>query len=387
MRVLAGLTILAAGLLAGCASDGGALPEPSPLPDLDRQLIDGEVLWRRSGGNGAGDKVSGFRLALDGARVYTANRNGRVSAINIEDGSLAWRADTELRLVSGPVHMDGRLLVGTRDGELVALSAEDGSRQWAVTLSSELLVPPAAGNGTVVARSLDGRIVALELATGERRWTVERQVPTLTLRGGSAPLIDGDAVYAGLDSGKVLALSLSTGEQLWEQRIAAPAGRTELERVVDVDAELLLADGVLYAASVGDRLVSLALSSGRVRWSRDIGSRTGLTFNPGQLFVTDRSSHVLATNRRSGATIWNNEALAYRNLTQPVMYKSYVMVADYEGYLHWMIPEDGTPIGYADVMGEPIRSAPIVVGDRILLLGAEGTVVAVEGIFPDDADD
>ncbi|MDN5861855.1 MAG: outer membrane protein assembly factor BamB [Salinisphaera sp.] len=385
MKRLALIALIAV-VTVGCAGDP-SVPQPSPLPDLKTRLILGQEVWSSDTGEGAGDRVSGLTLAVDGRRVYAGNPDGVVTALELESGDTAWQRQTDYHLIAGPTTADGMLFFGTRDGLLVALSAKDGSKLWVANLDSEVLSAPAAGHGVVVAQTLDGRVVGREMASGAHRWTVEQQVPTLTLRGASSPLIDGENVYVGLANGKVLGLSLRTGEQLWMQQVAVPTGRSELERVVDVDAELMAADDELYAASIGNRLISISLDSGRVRWSREVGSRTGMAFDVNQIFVTDLDSRVKSFSRSSGAAKWSQDALSYRRLTAPVMYRGYVMVADYEGYLHWMIPEGGTLIGRYQAVGDPVRTAPVVVGDLILVLDTDGTVAAVKGVFPEREDE
>lgn len=374
------LSSLLAGLLAACGGVAN-LPQPAPLPELDTPLIEADVLWDTDTGAGGAGAVSGFALAVRGERAYTAGREGVVTALAIENGEILWQVESGARLISGPTVAGDTLLFGTRDGKVLALSIEDGSELWQTTLSGEVLAAPAAGQGIVVAHTLDGRLTALSLADGERIWSLERGVPTLTLRGTSSPIIVDGVVYAGLDNGSVIALDLANGETLWEQTVAAPTGRSELERVVDVDAPLLAVDGSLFAASVGERMVAISMASGRIRWNREIGSRTGFTFDTDQVFTTDLASHVWSIGRATGAAIWENEQLAHRQLSRPAMFRAYVMVGDYEGYLHWMIPEDGSLIGRADVLDARIAYQPIVVGERILVLGADGTVAAVEASF------
>ncbi len=48
-----------------------------------------------------------------------------------------------------------------------------------------------------------------------------------------------------------------------------------------------------------------------------------------------------ALNRRSGATLWRQDKLLRRSLTAPVLDGSHVVVADYDGYLHWLSRESG----------------------------------------------
>lgn len=380
MRLLASIATIV--LLVGCASNGVS-HQPAPLTDLDELPMHGTILWDTDTGEGAGDLVTGFQLAIDGRKVYVAHPDGVVTALKIKNGEQVWSTDTGLPLISGPTYADGRLLLGTREGEVVALSAEDGSVLWRTQVSSVVLAAPAVGNGMVVAGTLAGNLVALALADGERLWTVSRNVPTLTIRGASSPVIANGIVYVGMDNGKLLALDLSSGKQLWQTRIAVPSGRSELERIVDIDAELLVLGSQIYAGSAAGQVAAVTRASGRIRWNQDVATRTGFTFDRDQLFTTDLDGGVWSFDRVTGAVLWHQEALAYRELTAPVMYRGYVTVGGSEGYVRWLVPEDGSVIGGVDALDAPIDAAPVVVGERILVLGTDGTVAAVTAVRAD----
>lgn len=375
-------------VLSACGTFGEkAVNEPAELKSVENQKLIVEEVWSEDAGKGAGDLQTGFQLAVDGRNVYTANRDGRIVALNLENGEEVWEADTDLRVISGPSVADDTLLVGTRDGQVVALDTKAGKEKWRVEVSSEVLSAPAAGEGRAVVRTLDGRLVAFDLADGRRRWTAQRSVPTLTLRGASSPVIADGAVYAGMDNGQVVSFDLESGELRWEQLIAAPTGRSELERVVDIDAALLLVEDQLYAVSAGAQLGSLSTNSGRVRWKQPIASRSGISFDSDQVFVTDIEGTVWSIDRRSGAQVWQQKDLAYRSLSQPVMYRAYVVVGDFDGYMHWMIPEDGSIVARARPAGDAIRAVPVVVGDLLLVLTTDGEVVALKASFPENQEE
>ncbi len=382
---VATLAVLTATLL-GVAGCGGAarVNEPVPLPEIEDPAVQTQTLWNADGGSGAGAYSSGFKLGMDAHKIYVANSDGDVTAISLANGEQVWRIDTDLRLISGPSVSDDTLLIGTRDGLLLALSANDGQELWRADLSSEVLAAPAANGETVVVRTLDGRLVAYDLANGNRLWTAERSVPTLTMRGTSSPAISGATVYAGLDNGHVVAFDLATGEQRWEEQIAVPAGRSELERIVDIDAGLVLAGNELYAVSAGGQLASLSLTSGRVRWKQQVGAETGLALDSRHVFTTDLDGEVWAVNRLTGTTSWQQDALRYRDLSAPVVYGDYLLVGDYEGYLHWLTPDEGDVVARAHPVGSAIRVRPVVVDDMIVVLGADGQVTAMRAVTPED---
>ena len=148
-------------------------------------------------------------------------------------------------------------------------------------------------------------------------------------------------VIIGSDSGKLAALTLKTGTVLWETQIADPRGRTELERMVDIDAQPILMEDVVYVVTFQGRLATVQLDSGRMLWARDISSYSGMALDPYRVYITDSESQVWALNRFNGATLWRQDKLLRRSLTGPVLQGPYLVVADYDGYVHWLKREDG----------------------------------------------
>src|SRR5699024_10221461 len=346
----------AALLLSAC---GGAenIAEPTPLQPIEAPAVRPTVQWNVSGGDGAHGRASGLRPDTDGGTVYVANNDGNVAAFNIHNGKRLWHTNTEYRLVSGPTVAGNTLLVGSRKGLLLALAADDGELLWQARASSEVLAAPASGRGIVVVRTLDSRLEAYDLDNGDRLWTVEHNVPDLTMRGAAVPQIRGTTVLAGLDNGDVVAMALDSGRRLWEQAITLPTGRTDLERMVDVDADLLLDGDALYAISVGGKQAALT-ADGRVQWKQDVASSTGLAADRQHIYTTDLNGVVHAVNRASGSVDWSQNGLKYRRLSAPVVYHGYVVVGDFAGYLHWLDPATGALVGRLNVLGEAIPANP-----------------------------
>jgi outer membrane protein assembly factor BamB len=210
-----------------------------------------------------------------------------------------------------------------------------------VKASSEVLALPTGANGVAVIRTVDGRVYGLDADSGKRIWIHDRTVPLLTLRGNSAPLIHNGIVITGSDSGKLAALTLKTGTVLWETQIADPKGRTELERMVDIDAQPVVVEDVVYVITYQGRLATVQLQSGRMMWARDISSYSGIALDPYRIYVSDTESQVWALNRFTGATLWRQDKLLRRSITGPVLQGPYLAVADYDGYVHWLKREDG----------------------------------------------
>jgi outer membrane protein assembly factor BamB len=368
--------LLAVALLGGCAmfgDDDNAEP-PAKLESFE-QKVRLRSVWSRDTGDGTDEQLVRLVPTVVGDRVYVADRNGSVRAYQLENGKELWRAKTRVAVSAGPGVGDGVVLVGSSEAELVALDADTGEERWRTLVSSEVLSVPQVYSGVVIVQSVDGNIAGLNLDSGDRLWLHDGSVPVLTLRGTSTPLVGEGFVLAGFASGKMIALEVETGREVWDNVIAVPQGRSELQRIVDIDADPLVSEGVLYVTSYQGRLAAIGLENGRLLWDRDMSSYAGLAVDRQQIFVSDADSEVWALDRSSGASLWKQNAFRRRSLTAPAVVDEYVAAGDFEGYLHLISRFDGSLAGRQRVDSKGIQAKPIVLGDRILVLGSGGKLV------------
>jgi len=375
LRVCA-IALLAALAAAGCSSKA-KVREPAKLTDIADAKVRASDVWSQGIGKGADGRPTGLRPLLESDGLFVAESGGRVLALAPDSGRELWRKDLKARLSAGPSTLGDLVLLGTLDSEVIALKRATGEELWRASLSSEVLAPPAGAGNVVVARSIDGRTFGLSAADGKRLWSFDRTVPTLTLRGIAAPLVLGNRVLLGMDSGRLAAVQLADGAPLWEQAISVPSGRTELERLADIDAQLIeTSDGVL-ASSYGGDVTLINPDDGESRWRRAIKTGTGLAVGGSNVYVADADGLLWALDAASGAAVWKTDVLQYRRLSTPVFFKGYVVVADYQGYLHFFDPADGKLVGRTRAGREPIL-APMVATDQLLYVyNVEGRLEAL----------
>lgn len=406
--------LLAAGLLAGGCSWFSWVPGIGGKDDKEKKLepakleaFDAEVrvdrLWKASVGKGLGRKYLRLSPAVLADRVYAADGYGVVQAHDRFTGKRAWRTSIgkprqgrtgRLRMiprlgffdrrdpsfVSGGVGAGGGfVLIGTTEGDLVALSAADGGEVWRAYVGSEILSRPAAGDDAVLVQTLDGRLLALEQDDGAVRWSHDNQVPILSLRGSASPVFSTDIVYAGFANGMVSAIKTDNGEPLWEHRVMLPEGRSELDRMVDIDGSPLLEGALLYVVSYQGRLKALRRADGAPLWQQDMSSHLDLATGYGHVYVVDDTDAVVAIDQQSAEEVWRQEGLYLRKLSSPVAFSNYVVVGDDDGYLHVLAQSDGRFLGRRKLDGKGLRSGMAVADGRTLyLLGNSGALQAIE---------
>jgi outer membrane protein assembly factor BamB len=273
---------------------------------------------------------------------------------------------------------DGLVLLGTSDGEVLALGEKDGEIRWRARVSSEVLSSPAAQGGIAVARTIDGKLFGLSTDDGTRLWVYDRTAPVLTLRGTSSPALAEGAAIAGFDNGQVAAIALSNGQPLWETRIAVPRGRSELERMVDIDADPIIEGKAVYAVTYQGQVAALELFSGEVIWRRDMSSHAGLGVGPDNVYVTDESSHIWALNRSNSASMWRQSKLEARRVSPPAVFDQFVVVGDLDGYVHWLRREDGQFAARVKIDSGSIVAAPVATPFAVYVYSSGGELAALQ---------
>lgn len=365
-------------LLAGCGIFRSKDElKPAKLVAYERSL-DVRRAWVADLGKGAKLPLAGLRPAIAGGVVYAASADGRVHALELETGRARWSVDLDLPLGAGPGVGSDVVVLGGLDGEVIAIDQVTGAELWRAEVSSEVLAPPAAADGIVVVRSQDGRVFGLAAGSGRREWVYDQSVPLLSLRGTGAPIALAGFVYIGFDNGRVAALRLRDGSVVWEQAVATPEGRTELERIVDIDGTMVLVASDLYVVSYQGLLAALTAQAGRILWVKDMSSARGLTVHRTLLAVSAADDAVVGVDRLSGGTLWRQDALVRRSVSGPAFHGDAIVVGDFEGYLHWISEEDGRFIARERAGNDPIVASPVTVADLLLVQSQDGRLYAFQ---------
>ena len=278
-------------------------------------------------------------------------------------------------------------MVATRDAHVIAIDAQKRRELWRTRVPSEVLARPVIYEDTVVIRTVDGKILSLNAKNGKIRWQYERAIPDLTLRGTSEPVIARGKIFAGLADGRLIALSPDNGKVIWDIALAVPSGRSEIQRLIDIDGDAVLYGRVLYAASFQGRIAAIDVERGQFLWARDFSTHTGVVVDDKVLYSSDDNGYLWALDRLNGATIWKQDKLAHRKLTRPTIIGDYIAVGDFEGYVHLLSRYDGHfiaryQLGQFDDLGWQLGTGIIVPpivkgGDRLVVVTRGGIVYSL----------
>ncbi|MGF1699230.1 outer membrane protein assembly factor BamB [Photobacterium makurazakiensis] len=367
---------LAVGILAGCAGEEDTI-QMAPLPVVESSFSPIQS-WSQSVGDGVGHYFSKLSPALGYGKLFVADRNGIVQALDPENGQLIWEVDLEgdisARLAGGIALSYGKVFIGSENAEVIALDEATGEELWRSTVEGEVLSKPLIDEGLVVVNTSRGILQALDADTGENKWQLGSEVPTLTLRGDSAPVAISGGVFWGQANGRLAGALMANGQMLWQQPIGSPRGSTEIDRLVDVDATPIIDGERLYVVGYNGNLVSIDLRSGQAAWKRAYSSATDFVIDGNQLYLITDQDHIVAVDTRSGTELWANNDLEYRLLSAPTIVGGYVVVGDSEGFLHWLDPYTGDFVAQQETDGSGIAVPPLRMSDGYLVITRDGRI-------------
>lgn len=379
--------------ISACADDDN-VDQPTELePFYSKYFFD--ITWLNSTGEGAGDQyLFLYPLILKNIAV-TTSRDGVLSIISLKTGDFEQEIELDATISAGVGGNEAVWLLATRDAYVIAVDAKTRSERWRTRVPSEVLSRPVVYEDSVVVRTIDGKILSLNINSGKIRWQYQRAIPDLTLRGTSEPVIARDKIFVGLADGRLIAISPDNGEVVWDVALAIPAGRSEVQRLVDIDGDAKIYGRVLYAASFQGRIAAIDVDRGQFLWARDFSTHTGLLVDEKVVYSSDEHGNVWALDRLNGATIWKQEKLAYRKLTRPTIIGDYLAVGDFEGYVHLLSRYDGHfvaryQLGQYDNPGWELATGiivpPIVFAKDRLVVVTRGGILYVLALRKQDDD-
>ena len=369
-------------LMSGCSTVSEWISPSHQDPPAELQDIDDPIsvntLWTIDVGAGSDDKRLNLVPAYVDGRLYAADAQGQVLALNAGNGRIIWSVEVDAPFSGGPGVGEGLVVLGTTDAEVIALSESDGSVKWRVNVSSEVLSTPAVARGKVIVRTIDGKVVGLDAATGKQVWGYERKIPILTLRGTGSPVLVDGQVLCGMAGGKLVSLNVDDGSLRWDVTISVPSGRTELERLADIDGDPLAIEGIIYVATYQGEIAALEESAGTLLWRRKFSSYSGMAADRYNVYASDAEGILWALDADNGSARWSQDALRNRQLSDVALVSGVLAVGDYEGYVHFLSPDDGSLIGRTRVGSDPITRGMLVADGTLYVMGDGGVLAALQ---------
>ena len=359
--------------IAACSGDKDNSEPPAPLTDIEAAVAL-EQNWKLD--TRADSNTAAYRLRplIIGDRAYTIDTSGMVVCVDIATGRKLWKYATDLSALSGLGGNENLVIATSGDGDIAAFQIVEKGLEpvWETRVSSEVRATPVVNDDQVLVRSVDGKLQSLAASDGSQQWVVSRRVPVLSLTGNSEPLVDAKLVYAGFDDGKLIAFDRRNGKTRWETTISIASGRTEVERLVDLDGQFVMRDGIIYVSSFQGRLAAVVAVNGDLLWARDFSSFQPMAIDDNAIYLSADNSDLWSIDRRTGSAFWKQDVLHARKITAPSIINDKLVVADLSGYLHWFDTADGKLVGRIRATSARNYVQPLIWQDSVLTLDQSG---------------
>lgn len=355
------VAILAAALV-GCSSNKVKEEKikPSPLPKLVQATSLVPIFSQNVAATAKEDPLR-LRLDANNGVIFLLNPKGEVAAY--QGKQRLWETKvTKHGLSSGVEAADGLVVVGNEKGQLFVLDQATGEQKWTAQLSGAIISPALIQSGRVIVVANDGTVFAFDEATGQQAWTYKLPNAQFSLRGQAAPVsIDPRTIVVATSTGYVYAIDSLTGVPRMQQRVAVSDGHSDIQRLIDIDGDPVVAGQFLVTNSYQGQVTVTDLASQRVLWSEDASSITRPEVSDNKVFVAQVDGKLTAYDLTTGQQLWQNTQLLNRNLSNPVMLGQALVVGDLDGYLHLIDPNTGDLIGRNKTTGE-VRSLRVIDG-------------------------
>ncbi len=307
--------------------------------------------------------------AFDAGRLFVPLRDGRLAAVLLERGALAWTID------AAPAAIDaGGGLVFLAAGDTVeARDAASGDPAWRYQADGPLAPSLAWEGGWLLAATASGDALMLRARDGTLLW---RQ------RLGARPsraAMTADRIYLALDDGRVIARRLADGGPIWEQSLG---GRPTALRALDDRLFVGADDKFLYCLDAGD-------GGRRWRW-RTGGGVTGTPdVDEDRVYFVAFDNVLRALNRGNGHQRWMSP-LGFRPTGGPLLVNGLLLVPALSTDLALFRADTGARAGSVPAGAEPIalpRMLPAAAtaaapSDVTLVVVGRGGTVARFGASP-----
>jgi outer membrane protein assembly factor BamB len=346
-------------------------PKPSALEPIKTKI---NIVENWSIPVGKATKLHAYlklKPVIKGNVIYIVDTAGVVQAINIKNGHIIWSKRLNEAAVSGPTVANGYVVIGTDEANIILLKQSDGQELWRAKVSSDALSKSLIARGRVIVKTIDGNLYAFDLKTGEKLWVADHGAPSLVLKASSSPIVLDKLVLVGFSDGKLDAIDIDSGHGVWQRSIAYASGSSDVERLVDIDADPIVRDGIIYLASYQGYVGALSLSNGQFIWNKPASTYKNLAIDSNTIYMTDSDDILWAFDKHNGQVRWKQVSLKARGLSEPVLMGSRLFVGDKTGYLHGISTQNGEMIARTELSGA-VDISPAVSGNHLYVLTANG---------------
>ncbi len=355
------------------SDDDEDLESPKELSAIENR-VDLSINWKRSS-KGA-NYLGAFEPAFSGQEVFFADEEGTIRSLSRETGRVNWEEKLDFQLSVGVAYGFGKLAFSDNQGNLHLFDIDSKSIDWSSNTGSEVLANPVIDARFVVTRTSGGELQAYSMSTGERVWSFRSQLPPLTVRGTSSPILSQGNVISTFDNGRIGVFQLNTGFLIWDSPISYIKGASELENLIDSHSRPVVIDSLMYATNYQGNISIYDLAQQRQVWAEEASSLVPPLVLNNMIVVIQDNGSILSFSNRTLQQSWLNEDYLRRKLSNAVEFNGNILVGDLDGYLHIIDVLNGITLGRKKVSSKAIKSI-VNRGDAVFVVDEDLSIISI----------
>ncbi len=352
-----------------------------------------QIIWTADVGAGStSSRILTTPPVVAEGKVFAKDAQSTVSAFNADTGQLLWRVTLKPEKArdsdefgGGLAYYGGKLFVTTGYAAVYSLDPNDGTEVWVSTVSAPVRGAPLVFADRVFVIGIDNKLQALAAVDGAELWQYSALQETSGYVGGNSPAASGEYVVAPFTSGELVGLRLENGRSMWNETMIGARGEVRaFGNLTDIRGRPVIDRGLVLAMGTAGQLAAIDLRSGQRVWERGIGGNQTPWAAGRFVFVTTGSADVAALSRDDGKIKWVTPLTQYHDESRkrpvlwsgPVLAGDRLLIAGTLGELLAVSPYTGEILGKMDLR-DPVRLGPVIANRTIYVLTDSGRLIAL----------
>lgn len=359
--------------MTACSSDKDPQPRPI-LKFANTEKVN--ISW--SDGGLAKSPSGSFVPVIDNNTLFTADSSGKIFRIDPTDGTIISKFKFKRKFSSGTAVSPDGIFVTTEDGYLLAVNKATGEIKWQAQLPTVAVEAPQVGGSVVLVRTNDAEVLAYNATNGSLLWVYQKANPPLTLRTyNTFQVVGSDVALLGQPGGRLALVNINNGVPIWETYVAVPEGATDLDKLTDVSVRPIINEKEICVATFNGKLSCLDAISSTIIWAKKFSTSYGILMDEQNVYAIAQDGIAYAYDKYTGAKVWDNDTLQYRDLSSPVFLGSNILVIDSDGFINLFARSDGKLVARVKSNLKGGVSFPWADGKKAILQSGDGNIAAV----------
>jgi outer membrane protein assembly factor BamB len=342
-------------------------------------FLSGLVLWMACAGSFKLKRIESPGSSGWGNFRGDVQNSGCVSPNVPTPDKLLWKYEMGRAVMSTPVVIDGRLVIGSLDKRLNFIEASSGKGMGYYKVSSSVSVSACGEEGKVYFGwdNFKDNFYALDLSHKRVLW--KKRIGVVS----ASPVLWGSRIYVGSGNGIMWALDKTSGETVWQfgvqnSILSTPVCLEDVQMAGEDSASLSPNEKVICFGSIGGYLYALNSQSGKLIWKFQAGG--GIYSTPaadrGMIFFGSVDGNLYALNYQDGSLGWKFKTGA-AIYSSPAVADSLVYIGSNDYYMYAVRSKTGGLFWKFKTEGL-VHSSPIVVGDKLFFGSFDGNFYVLD---------